>query len=83
MQRIKDDLSIECKMARIKFLLDISNQSICYGLAIVNLFYLLTFIFLSFGLFKYLSNGTSYVLSTFFTALCLIIGSETYFGDGE
>ena len=77
------DRHIERKLERWDFLHDLSHESICYGFYMVNAAYLTMFVGCNFVLFRYLSSGLSYYLSTIFTAIGTLIFAEHFYGFVE
>ena len=72
---------MERKIERWDFLQDLSHESVCYGFFMINLAYLTLFVSFNFFLFRYLSSGVAYYLTTFFTCIFTLMFAEHFYGD--
>lgn len=75
------DALIKRSNMRWELLIQISRESVCFGLYFINLIYLGLFLFLAFFLFQGLGATVSYWLATVVASLTTIGIAEKYFGD--
>ena len=78
---VQRDALIRRSNMRWDLLMQISRDSVCFGLWFVNSVYLGLFLYLSLGLFQSLGPTSNYWLSTIAASLTTIGIAEKYFGD--